>query len=271
MKRIIYFSYLFLLGFSVSAQELDTLKPDTRNDFYIDRLFHQSPKVSEPEGKTNQGLIARWHKYYSEIEEYRGPILNGWKRITQGDDLKMIYDVCLEYSIPYEVVFLALVESGWKNTAWNYSSGATGFWQFTLATARHYGLVIDRSRGIDERRDKRKSTEAAAHYLSDIYKRTYSWSKNPNITFSDRWLFAFVAYNRGEPKTKKVFTATGGRFFKYPVQFSKAKIYWETKNFNPRIFAARTWLRDYTEGKLDSILPVEDRYSTWVSGPHGTP
>lgn len=64
-----------------------------------------------------------------------------------------------------------------------------GLWQFIPSTAREYGLVV--SEKLDERADVEKSTAAALHLLSDLYRE-----------FQD-WPLAFAAYNQGAQKVRK--------------------------------------------------------------------
>ena len=147
MKTILCFHFLFLLGFSVFAQVVDTGK-----NFYIDSLFTSTPEVLEPQDNTTQWLIEKWYKRYCNRKKDRDPILGGWWRITKGDNLKMTYDVFSEYQIPYSFfVFMGIVESGCKDSIRNSISGATGRWQLMPLIAQHYGLVKDESKGIDER------------------------------------------------------------------------------------------------------------------------
>ena len=58
-----------------------------------------------------------------------------------------------EEGLPEDLVYLALIESGYNPHAYS-RSGAVGIWQFMRTTGRRYGLVIDW--WIDERRDLRK-------------------------------------------------------------------------------------------------------------------
>jgi len=81
---------------------------------------------------------------------------------------------------------LMMTESGGNPLARNMRSGATGAYQFMKGTARDLGLVVDESRGIDERLDPEKSRAAASMYMSQLLRRY-----NGNVDY------ALKAYNWG--------------------------------------------------------------------------
>ena len=62
-----------------------------------------------------------------------------------------------EQGLPGDMVYLALIESGFSNTAVSRSR-AVGMWQFIKGTGRLYGLRVDR--WVDERRDPMKATRS---------------------------------------------------------------------------------------------------------------
>jgi membrane-bound lytic murein transglycosylase D len=71
----------------------------------------------------------------------------------------MIRDKLREHGVPEDMVYLALIESGFSNSAVSRSR-ATGMWQFMKGTGKLYGLRIDS--WVDERRDPFRSTDLAA-------------------------------------------------------------------------------------------------------------
>ena len=68
-------------------------------------------------------------------------------------------EIFKKYGLPEDLVFLPLIESGYRNIAVS-RAGARGMWQFMASTARLFGLRIDGV--VDERLDPFKSAEAAA-------------------------------------------------------------------------------------------------------------
>jgi len=93
-----------------------------------------------------------------------------------------------EAGLPGDLVYLALIESGFSNTATSRAK-AVGMWQFMKGTARGYGLRVDS--WVDERRDPYRATEAAVRHL-----------KNLDDRFGSLYLAA-AAYNAGAGKVSR--------------------------------------------------------------------
>jgi hypothetical protein len=111
-----------------------------------------------------------------------------------------------ESGIPASLVAVALVESGFRNdgglpkepTRVPDMRGA-GIWRLVPVTARRYGLSVQPSRGIDERLDVAKATDAAITYLGHLHRQ-----------FGD-WHLALAAYNQGESQVARAIDETGSR------------------------------------------------------------
>jgi membrane-bound lytic murein transglycosylase D len=100
-----------------------------------------------------------------------------------------VFEQALEsYGLPLELKYLPVIESGLNPNAVS-RVGATGLWQFMIGTGKRYGLEVNSL--LDERRDPVKSSYAAAHYLSDLYK-----------IFGD-WNLVIAAYNCGPDKINR--------------------------------------------------------------------
>ena len=137
--------------------------------------------------------------------------------------LPMVQEVFRAESIPLDLAYLAIVESGYKTNALSRAS-AKGMWQFMPATGKEFGL--DQDWFIDERSDPELSTRAAAKYLKSL-----------NRMFDGDWNMAMASYNAGPGRLMRA------------VKASKINDYWnltetskylpkETRNYVPMIMAA---------------------------------
>jgi membrane-bound lytic murein transglycosylase D len=127
-------------------------------------------------------------QYY--LNYFQGPSRAGMTVfLTRGARYEpMIRRVFEAESLPGDLGYLALIESGYSNDAVSRSY-AVGMWQFMKGTGRGYGLRIDT--WVDERRDPVKATVAAARYLRHLRDR-----------FGSLYLAA-AAYNAGAGKVSR--------------------------------------------------------------------
>ncbi len=102
--------------------------------------------------------------------------------------LPMMQNVLRENGLPEELVYVALIESGFSPRA-HSSANAVGYWQFIRPTGRRYGLKVDGL--VDERRDPVLSTRAAADYFKALY------------AMFDSWHLSLASYNAGENRLKR--------------------------------------------------------------------
>jgi len=163
------------------------------------------------------------------LERFTGPhrdAMTLWVS-RSGRYLSMARQVFRSRGLPEDLVFTAMIESGFKPDAVS-RVGAKGMWQFMAGTARRYGLRVDR--WVDERLDPQKSTVAAAGYLQDLYGMFGSWA------------LAQAAYNAGELKVARAIQKTGSDDFWTLAQSRHLKR--ETKDFVPQIHAATMIGRD---------------------------
>ncbi len=124
---------------------------------------------------------------------------------------------------PEDLVYLAMIESGFNNTARSHAR-AVGAWQFMGATGRRYGLEV--SWWVDERRDVEKSTIAAIQYLKEL-----------NAMFGS-WHLAAASYNAGEAKIQRAIKKYNTTDFWELCKPKNRYLRPETKNYVPKLFAA---------------------------------
>ena len=106
--------------------------------------------------------------------------------------------ILVQYGLPKELKYLAVIESDLKSTALS-PKGAFGPWQFMPYTARDYGLVVNTQE--DDRADYSKSTNAAAKYLLYLYKNLKDW------------LLVIAAYNGGPGRVYSAIKKSNSRDF----------------------------------------------------------
>ena len=138
-----------------------------------------------------------------------------------GRYLPMMREILKSYGLPEDLVYLAMIESGFNPFAYS-RAGACGIWQFIRSTGRKYGLKIDY--WVDERRDPEKATHAAAKYLLNLYREFECWH------------LASASYNAGEAKLRKAIRRYRTRDFWKLCRYRYLKR--ETKNYVPKMIAA---------------------------------
>ncbi len=136
----------------------------------------------------------------------------------------MITEKLKEKQMPPDLVYLPLVESGYKPKAYSRAK-ASGLWQFVPATGKSFGL--DSDYWVDMRRNPDLATEAGIAYLAYLYKEF------------DDWLLAMAAYNCGEGRVRRLLReARADSTFPDPVTYWDLKLPKETMHYVPRILAA---------------------------------
>lgn len=141
--------------------------------------------------------------------------------------------------VPTELLSVAAVESGFNPQA-KSPAGARGMWQFMTTTARLYGLKVGRS--TDERLDPKRSSEAAARHLRDLF-----------ASFQD-WHLALAAYNAGSGAVNRVMNAQGETDF---WELARAgHLPKETRNFVPRVIAFSMIFEDPSRYGFDDVRAV---------------
>lgn len=182
---------------------------------------------------------------------YRRAVVERWLT-RSGRFLPMILEVFKQKGLPEELVFAAMIESGFDPVAVS-RAGAKGLWQFMAPTARQYGLRVDR--WLDERLDPEKSTVAAANYLKDLY------------TIFGSWDLVQAAYNAGEMKVIRAIQGTGTRDF-WSLTHSRL-LRDETKNYVPAIHAV-TIISQEPEQYGFAVTPDEPLSYERITVPKGT-
>ena len=206
------------------------VNPVFEKEVYIDRLKRMPTIIEMPYNEVVQKFIDR----------YSGRLRHSVSYMLGASNFYMpIFEEALEtYGLPLELKYLPVIESALNPTAVS-RVGATGLWQFMLATGKRYGLEVNSL--VDDRRDPIKASYAAANYLKDLYK-----------VFGD-WNLVIAAYNCGPDQINKAIHRAKG-----------CKDYWqiypylpkETRGYVPAFIAANYIMTYYCE---HNICPMTTR------------
>lgn len=148
----------------------------------------------------------------------------------------MFEQVFDKYDIPYEMKYLAIVESALNPQA-RSRAGAVGLWQFMHATGKMHGLEVNSY--FDERMDPWESTDAACRYLQSLHDRY------------DDWNLALAAYNSGPGNVNKAIRRSGGKRDYWAISPFLPK---ETRSYVPA-FIAVNYVMNYASEH--NIYPIE--------------
>ena len=139
-------------------------------------------------------------------------------------------------NIPYELKYLTIIESA-LNTTVVSRMGAAGLWQLMIGTGRMYGLEINSL--VDERLSPIKATNAAAHFLKDLYS-----------IYGD-WNLVIASYNCGPGNVNKAIRRAGGKRDYWAIYPFLPK---ETRGYVPIFIAANYALNYAAEHNLCAAI-----------------
>ncbi len=204
--------------------QMKDVNPFFEKEVYIDRLARIPSVIEMPYNNVVQKFIDR----------YTGRLRHSVSFMLGASNFYMpIFEEALEtYGLPLELKYLPVIESALNPTAVS-RVGATGLWQFMLATGKQYGLNVNSL--VDERRDPVKASYAAARYLSDLYK-----------VFGD-WNLVIAAYNCGPDNINKAIKRSNGEKDYWKIYPHLPK---ETRGYVPAFIAANYVMTYYCEHNI---------------------
>jgi membrane-bound lytic murein transglycosylase D len=215
--------------------------------------FFANASVEVEKGK--EGMFADLTNPIDKFIRYfqtRGRDRFGLYLSRSGKYAEMMRKILAKYGLPDDLIYLALIESGFSPKAYSVAKAA-GPWQFIAETGRRYGLRIDW--WADERRDAEKSTHAAASYLKDLYG------------MFDSWPLAAAAYNAGEGKIARAVNRYRSDDYAQLIRYRYLKQ--ETKDYVPKMLAALTIAKEpekYGFGDVQYEPPLDLRTVTVPGG-----
>lgn len=134
------------------------------------------------------------------VQDYMRKNAKGLKQMKEWGKpyFDLMDDILTQHGLPHQLKYLAVIESGLKYNVISWA-GAVGPWALMPATARQYGMTVNRQ--YDERTDYYKSTHVAARLLKDLFAK-----------YGD-WLLVIAAYNGGPGNVNKAITRSGSKDF----------------------------------------------------------
>jgi pSer/pThr/pTyr-binding forkhead associated (FHA) protein len=172
-------------------------------------------------------FVARVHHYIEQDQGPERPIIE--RALSESrEQIQRIRRILQDENLPPDLAYIPVVESA-VSAAPASAAGAVGPWQFTVPTAKAYGLRVDEE--TDERKDLVKSTRASCKYLRDLI---LDFGAGTSV------LLALAAYNSGPAKVKQAVARTvrdpiKQRNFWY--LYRKRALPLETREYVPKVFA----------------------------------
>jgi membrane-bound lytic murein transglycosylase D len=128
-----------------------------------------------------------WVAAFSKMHDYHKKIAAGFQRKAKYQDT--LERKLRKKGMPQNLIYLAFEESAFDCEAKSRAK-ANGIWQLTAATARLYGLKVNKK--VDERLKVDKETDAALRFLNHLHNRFGSW------------YLAAAAYDAGENRVARL-------------------------------------------------------------------
>ncbi len=220
------------------------------------QALHPHPRFAPVDNQPFFDLPVTYNQHVRTwINHFQGPGRRWFERWLSRSHRYMpsMKRTLVEAGLPQDLIYVAMIESGFSPRAVSTAS-AVGYWQFIAPTANRYGLKTDW--WLDERRDYRKSTRAAARYLSDLYR------------MFDSWYLAAAAYNMGEGRLRRLIERHKTRDFWILAQ--KRDFPRETRDYIPKILAAMIIAKAPHLYGFDNITPMAPMSYEYFYVPGGT-
>ena len=263
-------------GYIKNGKLIRTANEEERLIIRSARLFNESD-IGIPESFVDsvKQAIAFWQT------KGRTKYINSIRLAEERGYTSMIVQTMMKYGLAPEFFYLALQESEFNYravgpaTRWGY---AKGMWQFIPDTGERYHLVPGPKKDLrvfdqlDDRHNVEKATEAAAAYLSDIYRTLANASS----------LLVIASYNWGEHRVIRRLdeldkslaemqnTSEDRNYWNIYTRYNK-RIPEETKDYVLKIFAAAVIGQNPEHFGFNMDNPLQrhvDEYNLQTFGPN---
>jgi len=216
MKKLVTFFWFLSFSFQLYPDQLNQGVDSTTVSAHFDSINSNSVIKFQ----NNEIVISKINSYLNHEKSLLS------KMLALSEYYFPIFENYLDkYNLPYELKYLAVVESSLNPRA-KSNSGARGLWQFMYPTGKSYDLNVNSY--IDERLDPYKSTDAACRYFLKLHD-----------IFGD-WHLVLAAYNGGPGYIQRLLLKTGCDNYWALIPYLRK----ETQNYVPK-FIAVTYLMNY--------------------------
>jgi membrane-bound lytic murein transglycosylase D len=194
----------------------------------------------------------KYVRFFTRSDRGRGMFETWLKR--SGRYQELIEEQLRDRRLPEDLIWVAMIESGFDARA-RSPAGAVGLWQFMPATGAVYGL--QQNRFLDQRKNPRLATQAAAHHLQDLYLRFGAWD------------LALAAYNMGYEQLLSAIDRYGTADFNELAR--QEAIPSETAAYVPKILAAAIVSNNLERFGFDKVEIARPVDAAEIAVPPGTP
>ncbi|WP_437605258.1 transglycosylase SLT domain-containing protein [Sorangium sp. So ce834] len=194
----------------------------------------------------------KYVRFFTRTDRGRAMFETWLKR--SGRYQEMVQAELRDRRLPEDLIWVAMIESGFDPRA-KSPAGAVGLWQFMPATGAVYGL--QQTRHLDQRKNPRLATQAAAHHLRDLYMRFGSWD------------LALAAYNMGYEQLLDRIDRYGTSDFNELAR--QEAIPSETAAYVPKIGAAAIVANNLERFGFDQVAVSRPLDAAEIAAPPGTP
>lgn len=218
----------------------------------IKRSWNHTPATSNPYFDIPVTYNKKVRYWIKNFQTKRKRVFTSWLNRSYRYLPKM-KAVLKSKGLPQDLAYIAIIESGLTARAKSHAN-AVGYWQFIEGTGADFGLNKDW--WIDERMDFFKSTEAAANYLSKLYK------------IFNSWYLTAAAYNMGENRLKRL------------IKKHKTKNFWilskksdfprETRDYIPKLLATLMMAKAPKLYGFHNLKPLKPHSYEYFYVPGGT-
>lgn len=192
----------------------------------------------------------KYVRFFTRTDRGRGMFETWLKRSGRYQDL--IQGELREWRLPEDLIWVSMIESGFDARA-KSPAGAVGLWQFMPATGAVYGL--EQNKHVDQRKNPRLATRAAAHHLRDLYMRFGSWD------------LALAAYNMGYEQLLDRIDRYGTADFNELAR--QEALPTETATYVPKIAAAALIANNLERFGFDQVELVRPVDAAEIAAPPG--